>query len=888
MGLDINFPRHPHAIISPDVRWYPGSDAIGEKGREKLLPPLVNKIRKEVYDWREAGYPNISEVSQSLLTYWFKTDHPNGFQYYFAQRESVESIIYLYEHENIRNPSELLKYDSSGVLVDSMFEETWLRLVVKQATGTGKTKVLSLLMAWCYFHKEFNEDSELSQNFLLLAPNTIVLDRLKDDIEGLSVFNNDPVLPPIGYEGRSWNFYPKVHIQDNIGSLSKSGNIFLTNIQRFVARAEKVDENSSMDYFLGDKPVTKTTDNKILVRDIVNNIDDIIVFNDEAHHIHDKKLAWFKTIETINNSLVQKGKKLPLQLDVTATPKNQKGEIFPHTISDYPLVEAIAQEVVKTPILPDEASRGKLEENTSAKFSERWRDYIDLGVTVWEQDYETHKKLGKKALLFVMVDDTKNCDDVKDYLEGNYPLLKGGTFVIHTNKEGRIDEGASSKSQKELLELRELANQVDSDDNNIKAVVSVLMLKEGWDVKNVTTVIGLRPYTAASNILPEQALGRGLRRMYFGEDQTEELNVIGTPAFMEFVESIKSEGVILEKRSMGKGSDPSGPTIIEIDKEKDLEKLDIEIPVLSPSIIRDYKNLEELNVQEFKFTPVELKEFSPEEQKNILLRDILDDEVRREVKIDSLHINATSIITFFTKSIMTELRLYGGQDILYGKLKQFLRDKLFGQTVNIEDSNVARNLSETDVRYLIRETFKKEINALTVVDTGTTEVQNYIKVSNQKTFSIPRAKEFLPAKKSIFNKIVGDSHFELRFAGFLDAAVDVNRFIKNYIQLGFKMEYVNYEGGISYYYPDFVIHLENGERFVVETKGAENLNDPRKIERLKNWCEDATRSTGKIYRHLYVRQEDWDSLGLIPNSFAEIITVFKDFEGKSKKLQKEK
>ena len=515
MGLDKNFPRHPHEIIDPEVRWYPGSDAIGEKGREKLLPPLVNKIRKEVYEWRDAGYQDISEVSQSLLTYWFKTGHPSGFKYYFAQRESVETIIYLYEHEQIRNPSELLKYDSSGVMVDSMFEETWLRLVVKQATGTGKTKVVSLLMAWCYFHKEFNESSELSQNFLLLAPNTIVLDRLKDDIEGLSVFNNDPVLPPNGYGGRSWNFYPKVHIQDNIGSLSKSGNIFLTNIQRFVTRTEKVDKNSSMDYFLGDKPVTSTKDNKIRVRDIVNNIDDIVVFNDEAHHIHDSSLAWFKTIETINNGLVQKGKKLPLQLDVTATPKDQKGNIFPHTISDYPLVEAIAQEVVKTPILPDEASRGKLEENPSAKFSEKWRDYIDLGVKVWEQDYQTHKKLGKKALLFVMVDDTKNCDDVKEYLENTFSSLKGGTFVIHTNKEGRIDEGASGKSQKELQELRELANQVDSDENNIKAVISVLMLKEGWDVKNVTTVVGLRPYSASSNILPEQALGRGFEKNVF-------------------------------------------------------------------------------------------------------------------------------------------------------------------------------------------------------------------------------------------------------------------------------------------------------------------------------------------------------------------------------------
>ena len=121
-----------------------------------------------------------------------------------------------------------------------------------------------------------------------------------------------------------------------------------------------------------------------------------MIFNDEAHHVHDKKLAWNKTIENINNNLIQKDKKLSLQIDVTATPKHQNGNIFIQTIADYPLVEAIAQNVVKSPILPDEASRGKLEEKTSSKFSERYRDYIDLGFTVWEQDYKNHKKLGKK------------------------------------------------------------------------------------------------------------------------------------------------------------------------------------------------------------------------------------------------------------------------------------------------------------------------------------------------------------------------------------------------------------------------------------------------------------------------------------------------------------
>ena len=189
MGLDKNFPREPIQIIDPSLRWYPGSN-IGEKGREKLLPPLVNKIRKNVHDWREEGYPNISEVTKSLLNYWFKTEHKNGFQYYFAQRESVESIIYLYEHEKIRSPSELLKYDSSGVLVESLFEETWLRLVIKQATGTGKTKVLSLLMVWCYFHKEFQKDSKLSKNFLLLAPNTIALILLSSLSTWFAIFLN--------------------------------------------------------------------------------------------------------------------------------------------------------------------------------------------------------------------------------------------------------------------------------------------------------------------------------------------------------------------------------------------------------------------------------------------------------------------------------------------------------------------------------------------------------------------------------------------------------------------------------------------------------------------------------------------------------------------------
>ena len=143
MGIDKNFPLHPYEIIDPAVRWFPGSDSLSNENRGKLLPPLVDKIRLEVKEWRDANYPNISEVSRSLLNFWFKEKHKNGFEYYFAQRESVETIIYLYENKEIRALPDLLRFDSSGSLYDSIFEEAWLRFVVKQATGTGKTKVFS-------------------------------------------------------------------------------------------------------------------------------------------------------------------------------------------------------------------------------------------------------------------------------------------------------------------------------------------------------------------------------------------------------------------------------------------------------------------------------------------------------------------------------------------------------------------------------------------------------------------------------------------------------------------------------------------------------------------------------------------------------------------------
>ena len=114
---------------------------------------------------------------------------------------------------------------------------------------------------------------------------------------------------------------------------------------------------------------------------------------------------------------------------MTATPKHTNGAIFVQTISDYPLVEAIHQNVVKHPVLPDQASRAKLRERKSAKYTEKYADYIHLGVVEWRKTYEDNEKLGKKAVLFIMTDDTKNCDEVLKYYT-HYPEFERRDSVL--------------------------------------------------------------------------------------------------------------------------------------------------------------------------------------------------------------------------------------------------------------------------------------------------------------------------------------------------------------------------------------------------------------------------------------------------------------------------
>lgn len=869
---------------------------------EKLLPPLVAKIRKAVHAWRDGGYDGASETSKALLTHWFTTEHLlenadgtlSPFSYYYAQREAVESAIWLYEVSRARDKFDLMCFDASGSVSGKMFDEAWPRYVLKLATGAGKTKVISLLIAWCFFHKTYEKDSALSRNFLLIAPNIIVLDRLRADFDGLKIFFQDPILPENGHAGKNWrdDFQLTLHLQDDVRILRPTGNLFLTNIHRvFLGEyiEPSLEDDDLRNYFLddafGSRPTGKTTDSKTDLGEIIREIDELAVFNDEAHHIHDPRMAWFKSIEDIHHKMLQRDGRLALQIDVTATPRHNNGSIFVQTVSDYPLVEAIHQNVVKHPILPDAASRAKLHEHKSFMFHEKWDDYLRLGIEEWCKSKEEHRQLGKKAVLFVMVDDTKNCDDVGAHLEKICPELQGKVLIIHTKNNGDISEASSGKKKEELELLRKQSNEIDSWDSPYQAIVSVLMLKEGWDVKNVTVICGLRAYAAKSNILPEQTLGRGLRRMYFGSDQQETVSVLGTPVFMEFVESIQSEGVTFDHVPMGPDTSRNESIIVEVDTDnpgKDIPALDIPLPRLTRRYSREFKDLAALDPAALGNTPIPLKSFTEEETRDIVFKKMLDSEVDHTIHLDSSgKADWRSVVGFYSRQLLKEMRLIAGYELLYPRVRDFMKNHLFeGAPVDLEDPAILRNLSEPAAGKILFDSFKQGINALTVRDEGSPEIDGYHLLRETRPFRTAN-REFLAAGKSVFNRIVGEVNsggLELAFATFLENAPDCQAFAKNYLAVGFRIDYVKSDGDLSAYTPDFITRDTSGTVWIIETKGREELDVPQKMSRLALWCQDATTAAenGTTYDFLYIDQDSFEKHS--PATIADLATSFTEYK----------
>ena len=839
---------------------------------------LVPGIRESVHRWRRDGYPGVSNTTKTLLAHWFESDHEvaasgEPWLYYYCQREAVETTVYLYEVMKKQSFYDLAREfvsDPSQQLSFNPLEDRWVRYAYKMATGSGKTKVMSLIIAWSYFNALHNSDSDYAKTFLILAPNVIVYERLKQDFgDDGKIFREDPVIPPEWRDDWQMEIITRDEPSDQV---TRDGALFLTNIQQmYPPRAPRNNrEPQRLRDVIGEPVVDADVSAGRMMRQALERRNDLMILNDEGHHVHDPRLRWSETIDSFDSGLRSRtGRGLYAQMDFSATPKHSDGRLFNHIIVDYPIAQAISDGVVKRPHLVMLEGTSEYESDDA---SARYRDKIHAGINRWKELRDRMKDLDREPLLFVMTEDTKSADQIVDWLTSAGGFSTQEVLRIHTNARGDIAAETQSLSrQRELAALRAAARDVDSERSPYRVIVSVLMLREGWDVRNVCVIVPLRPYSAASQILPEQTLGRGLRRMLplSSGDEREELLVIEHEAFRGFWErEIGEEEVLVDITPNDQFRQNAITVVVEPHK---IEEYDLEIPRLSPRLVHKVPDLTALDIDQLpsiKLTrsmdgianaPIHF------ETRTMDTWELVEKgEIERDFPMDEV-----GYLRYICQLILQACRLSNLSNTfaqLAPKVKRYIEDVMFAGQASMSDTEVLFRLKEGDVKRHIFCVFVEAINKLAVEEREVKDERDPIMLSETRPY-LTRRQVYANPRKSVFNYVPRDSDLELQFARWLDAvANDVVAFAKNEQAVGFSVNYISELGGIRKYIPDFIVRTKSGVMYVVETKGLETSEVPRKDARMRQWCKSASELTDTEWRYVKVMQttfEDgtqWQSL----------------------------
>jgi len=830
--------------------------------------PCVPAIRKAVAEWRADRYKGATPTSRLLLNHWFGTEHrlPNGarFQYHPAQREAMETLVYVYEVAATRRHRDLLERFASNVPgIHVLQHDLFPRYCIKMATGSGKTKVIALAIAWHYFNAVAEGRDDFARTFLVLAPNVIVFERLRADFEGKRIFRLDPVVPP--ELEVYWDF--DCYVRGEPERASSQGALYLTNIQQVYERAASApgNEPEEMLAILGPKPPAENGQADDFERRIVSRGGRCVVLNDEGHHTHDEDSEWSKAIRVLHEE-VSGG--LASQLDFSATPRYPKGGLFTWTVYDYPLKQAIIDNVVKRPMKGMTAGIG---EQPSDIASVRYQAYLTAGVERWREYREQLAPLARKPILFVMLNSTADAEDVGDYLRVKYPEYFGDgdkkLLIIHTDKSGEI-------SKRDLDKAREVARRVDEGESTVNAIVSVLMLREGWDVQNVTVIVGLRPYTSKANILPEQTIGRGLRLMFGGMvPYIERVDVIGNAAFLKFVDQLeREEDIALETFDL---KEPLVINTIAPDPAK--TDRDITIPILSPILVRKKTLAEEiaaLDVQSFVCPVLPRKPGDKAarsfhyEGKDIIT---LEKVIERDYTIPDPG-TPEEVISYYAKRIAQDVKLPTQFAALAPKVREFLELKAFGERVDLHVPEMIKAIATPVAGYLTIKTFATALRGLVIEELTPLLEGPGRKLSETEGF--PFSRPTFAAQKTIFNLVAADNEFERDFARFLQDSEDVTAFAKlpPTSRLPFSIEYTDNATNLRYYEPDFVAVLSDGTHWLIETKGREDVDVGHKDRAARIWCENATLLAATRWSYVKVPQPEFGKLQ--PGDFAELAIAF--------------
>ena len=876
----------PTSHLVKDEAARTGWSEEAERRPSKLL--LVPKIRAAVDAWRESGYAGASEVTRRLFAYWFDEDHdvPDfaaPFRYYFCQREAIETLVWLIEVAGQTDAKALINAYGTIFQRDFSFEtgmggtrrlrrfvpeleaegaqelppEDLRRFAFKMATGSGKTWVMAMAVVWCRFHKLMVPGSELSTNFLIVAPNVIVYQRLEKDFASNRIFHQLPLIPP-EWRGR---FAQNVILRGDAAVPSGTGNLFLTNIHQLYEAHEKAwtPENAA-DAMLGAKPAKDLAATEPTMLERVKSLRDLVVINDEAHHVHDQALAWSQSLLAVHEALPNG---VGAWLDFSATPKDQNGMYFPWTVVDYPLAQAVEDRIVKAPLIvtkeddenqpPDDPDH-VTKENVAEKYSY----WLQAAVARWKAHWRVYKrKLGIRPVLFIMAEQNNYADALGEYLRGTkeFGFGRSEVLVIHTDRAGEV-------TKKDLEAARQVARDIDDAKSKIKVIVSVMMLREGWDVRNVSVVLGLRLFTAKAEILPEQVIGRGLRLMAgVSPDRTQTLEVLGTRNLLKVLrEQLEAEGVGVACTDVN----PSPAVVIEPVQERLAH--DIAVPITKPSLKREMRNLAELDIASLAaiYDQEELDEpfrLSLKTEFTTTGTEVNQEDIAGE------QLPTEQLLTSIANMVAAQAGLPNRFAELYPVVRRYVRGRCFGREVDLEDGNVRSHLSRLPIREGIVKYLVRQIADLTLERREVAFDKAAHHLSETKPFHWRRNLPPFKAEKTVFNYVATYNNFERQFAEFLDRAPDILRFAalgtteQGASGATFRVDYVKPSGAIGFYYPDWVaVQREmSGEiiNWVVETKGRVWEGTEEKDDAMYDWCRGVSRATGETWKYIRVNQAEF-------------------------------
>ena len=845
--------------------------------------PLVNQIRPRVETWRKAGYPGVSSITKRLLDHWHNPEEFEARRFFFCQLEAVETLIWLLEAPTA---------DRVGIEISGDGGQ-FARQCCKMATGSGKTIVMAMVIAWHVLNKvAAPQDARFAKNVLIVAPGLTVKNRL--GVLELSAADNY-------YE--AFNIVPSAML-DKL----RQGNVLIRNWHTLSWDSEdQVKKRRSVD-----KRGVKS--DEAYTREVLGEMAsarNLLVVNDEAHH------AWRVNWEAEGKYLRTRDLKDSAQeatvwiggldrlhrargilscYDFSATPftpsgkKSSEEALFGWIVSDFGLNDAIESGLVKTPrvVVRDDAVPDartyksrlyhiyndpdvKDDLNRRAQTEEPLPDlvlnaYYLLGYD-WREAWKAWREAGLPTppVMITVCNRTETAARVKHAFDSrriHIDELCDPERVLHIDSKV-LDQAESKEDPAAPLELPD-ENEADEDNSGpierkltkaeraellrlavdtvgkagqagekIQNVISVGMLSEGWDAKTVTHIMGLRAFS--SQLLCEQVVGRGLRRTSYevnsetGLFEPEHVNIFGVPFTF-----LPHEG----------GEDGPPPpqtpkTVVEPDPAK--AEFEIRWPnvvridhIYQPVLALDWENTRSLELDAAQTAQV--AELAP------ILEGKPDVTKINRIELERLarEFRTQRIIFETARDVFDQMKRTwrGSREVLLAQLVQIVEEFIHSDRIAVSPPLFYQD--ELRRRLILTLNMSRVVQHIwEAVRQKNTERLALVFDRDHPIRSTGEMRTWYTGKpcerthRSHINVCVYDSTWEASDAFVLDASEAVTAWVKN-DHLGFEVLYL-YRGAVRKYRPDFLARLKNGTLLVLETKGQDTEQDKVKRRYLEEW-----------------------------------------------------